>query len=130
MSTQVRTWTEYCGAEGEPSRWDLSINDRPVPGGYIEKTAEGFEIHYPHLPLKKLTTLEEAKRSLDQQIAHLIARYGARILPLHCGEMDVSSADLRRMAMEGKNISSYVPGEVGDYIRRNRLYQGAVVSIN
>ena len=65
MSTQVRTWTEYCGAEGEPSRWDLSINDRPVPGGYIEKTAEGFEIHYPHLPLKKLTTLEEAKRSLE-----------------------------------------------------------------
>ena len=73
---------------------------------------------------------KEAKRSLDQQIAHLIARYGARILPLHCGEMDVSSADLRRMAMEGKNIGPYVPGEVADYIRRNRLYQGAEVSIN
>lgn len=48
-----------------PRAGDLSINDRPVPGGYIEKTAEGFEIHYPHLPLKKLTTLEEAKRSLE-----------------------------------------------------------------
>ena len=73
---------------------------------------------------------KEAKRSLDQQIAHLIARYGARILPLHCGEMDVSSADLRRMAVEGKNIGPYVPEEVAAYIRRNRLYQGAEVSIN
>ena len=73
---------------------------------------------------------KEAKRSLDQQIAHLIARYGARILPLHCGEMDVSSADLRRMAREGKNIGPSGPGEVAAYIRRNRLYQGAEVSIN
>ena len=67
MSTQVRTWTEHCGAEGEPSRWDLSINDRPVPGGYIEKTAEGFEIHYPHLPL----------RSLGEALGGLLLRSGA-----------------------------------------------------
>ena len=32
--------------------------------------------------------------------------------------------------MEGKNIGPYVPGEVAAYIRRNRLYQGAEVSIN
>ena len=53
MSTQVRTWTEHCGAEGEPSRWDLSINDRPVPGGYIEKTAEGSRSIIRTFPSKR-----------------------------------------------------------------------------
>ena len=65
MSTQIRTWTEHCNAEGEPLRWELAINDRPVPGGYIEKTNGGFEIHYPHLASKTLPTLDEAKRSLE-----------------------------------------------------------------
>ena len=92
MSTQVRTWTEYCGAEGEPSRWDLSINDRPVPGGYIEKTAEGFEIHYPHLPLKKLTTLEEAKRSLE--LAPPISTAGLKVGRIADEDSDlISSAE-------------------------------------
>lgn len=95
MSTQVRTWTEYCGAEGEPSRWDLSINDRPVPGGYIEKTAEGFEIHYPHLPLKKLTTLEEAKRSLE--LAPPISTAGLKV-----GRMADEDSDLISSAEAGE----------------------------
>ncbi|MBS6953412.1 MAG: nicotinate-nucleotide adenylyltransferase [Enterocloster asparagiformis] len=69
-------------------------------------------------------------RSLEQQIAYLNRRYEARILPLHCGEMDVSSADLRRMALEGKDISSFVPAAVADYIRSHGLYQGAGMSIN
>ena len=63
MSTQIRTWTEHCNAEGEPLRWELAINDRPVPGG--EKTDGGFEIHYPHPASKTLPTLDEAKRSLE-----------------------------------------------------------------
>lgn len=95
MSTQVRTWTEHCGAEGEPSRWDLSINDRPVPGGYIEKTAEGFEIHYPHLPLKTLTTLEEAKRSLE--LAPPISTAGLKV-----GRMADENSDLISSAEAGE----------------------------
>ena len=92
MSTQVRTWTEYCGAEGEPSRWDLSINDRPVPGGYIEKTVE---IHYPHLPLKTLTTLEEAKRSLE--LAPPISTAGLKV-----GRMADENSDLISSAEAGE----------------------------
>lgn len=34
MSTQVRTWTEYCGAEGEPSRWG-SVHQRPPRAGRL-----------------------------------------------------------------------------------------------
>lgn len=66
MSTQIRSWIEVVeeGAE-EPSRWNLLINDRPVPGGYVEKGEDGFLIHYPHLASKVLPTLEEAKRRLE-----------------------------------------------------------------
>ena len=115
MSTQVRTWTEYCGAEGEPSRWDLSINDRPVPGGYIEKTAEGFEIHYPHLPLKKLTTLEEAKRSLE--LAPPISTAGLKVGRIADEDSDlISSAEageilgVSRFRVNAMVASGVLPG--------------------
>lgn len=68
--------------------------------------------------------------SLDQQIARLTERFGAKILRLHCGEMDVSSADLRRMASEGKDINPYIPSGVAAYIRSRGLYQRAKVSTN
>ncbi|MFR0869309.1 MAG: helix-turn-helix domain-containing protein [Adlercreutzia sp.] len=115
MSTQVRTWTEHCGAEGEPSRWDLSINDRPVPGGYIEKTAEGFEIHYPHLPLKKLTTLEEAKRSLE--LAPPISTAGLKVGRIADEDSDlISSAEageilgVSRFRVNAMVASGVLPG--------------------
>ena len=68
--------------------------------------------------------------SLEQQIVRLTERFGAKILRLHCGEMDVSSADLRRMASEGKDIAPYIPSGVAAYIRSHGLYQRVNVSIN
>lgn len=63
-----------------------------MPGGYIEKTAEGFEIHYPHLPLKKLTTLEEAKRSLE--LAPPISTAGLKVGRIADEDSDlISSAE-------------------------------------
>lgn len=73
---------------------------------------------------------EEEHRSLDQQIAYLTTRFGARIRKLHCGEVDISSAGLRRMAARGEDIRPYVPAAVADYIRLNGLYQAAEISIN
>ena len=66
-----------------------------MPGGYIEKTAEGFEIHYPHLPLKKLTTLEEAKRSLE--LAPPISTAGLKV-----GRMADEDSDLISSAEAGE----------------------------
>ena len=66
---------------------------------------------------------EEADRSMDRQIAYLASKYGADIRTLHCGEMDISSAELRRMVAMGQSITDYVPEEVAAYISAHGLYQ-------
>lgn len=90
MSTQIRTWTEHCSAEGEPLRWELAINGRPVPGGYIEKTADGFEIHYPHLASKTLATLDEAKCCLE--LAPPISTAGLKVERIADEDSDLVSS--------------------------------------
>lgn len=62
-------------------------------------------------------------RSLDRQIAYLSSRFNARILKLHCGELDISSAGLRQMAARGLDIRPYVPSGVAEFIRASGLYQ-------
>lgn len=88
---------------------------RPVPGGYIEKTAEGFEIHYPHLPLKKLTTLEEAKRSLE--LAPPISTAGLKVGRIADEDSDlISSAEageilgVSRFRVNAMVASGVLPG--------------------
>ena len=66
---------------------------------------------------------EAADRSMDRQIAYLASKYGADIRTLHCGEMDISSAELRRMVAMGQSITDYVPEEVAAYISAHGLYQ-------
>lgn len=66
---------------------------------------------------------EEADRSMDKQIAYLASKYGADIHTLHCGEMDISSAELRSMIARGQSISDYVPREVIEFIEAHGLYQ-------
>ncbi|MBE7721222.1 nicotinate-nucleotide adenylyltransferase [Lacrimispora indolis] len=66
---------------------------------------------------------EEADRSMERQIAYLASKYNADIRTLHCGEMDISSAELRRMIARDQSISDYVPGEVVAYIKAHGLYQ-------
>lgn len=64
---------------------------------------------------------------LEQQIAYLTARYGARIYPLHCREMDISSEEIRAAAAGGQQIGGYVPEKVEQYILDHGLYgYGAV----
>lgn len=66
---------------------------------------------------------EEADRSMERQITYLASKYNADIRTLHCGEMDISSAELRRMIARDQSISDYVPGEVVAYIKAHGLYQ-------
>lgn len=66
MSRQIRTWEEGVDeATGRP-RWDVLINGRPVPGGYVVQTGSGeFEAHYPHVAAFTRPTLAEAKERLE-----------------------------------------------------------------
>lgn len=61
-------------------------------------------------------------RPLEEQISYLAARYHARIHPILCPEMDISSEDIRKNISTGKSIHGYVPDEVEKYIINRGLY--------
>ncbi len=62
-------------------------------------------------------------RTVDQQIDYLTERYSCDIKKLHCGELRVSSEELRRMVSQGESISEFVPRRVEEYIVSHHLYQ-------
>lgn len=61
--------------------------------------------------------------TMDQQIAYLSEKYICNIRKLHCQEMDVASADLRRALKNGETIRHFVPEAVEAYIHTHHLYQ-------
>lgn len=65
----------------------------------------------------------QAHCSMDEQIVYLEEKYGARILKLHCDELDVASAELRRTIAKRESIEQYVPEAVAKYIISHNLYQ-------
>lgn len=89
----------------------------------IEKWYEPDQVLAQAVILTAWREYEEADRSMDRQIAYLASKYGADIRTLHCGEMDISSAELRRMIAKGQSIADYVPWEVAVYISAHGLYQ-------
>ena len=62
-------------------------------------------------------------RNMEEQIARLSLRYGARIYPIHCPEMDISSEGIRKAVAEGRPIRDAVPEPVEEYIRVHGLYR-------
>lgn len=63
-----------------------------------------------------------AERTLEEQIAYLTEKYGAKIYPLHNEEVAVASADIRRRLAKGAIVSNDLPKAVEQYIRANGLY--------
>lgn len=91
----------------------------------IETWYEPGQVMAQTIILAAYREYKEADCSMERQIAYLTEKYGADIRLLHCGEMAVSSAELRRMAAEGKSIGEYVPKRVLEYIKVHGLYQRA-----
>lgn len=60
--------------------------------------------------------------TIEEKIQYFRDKYHAEIDFLHCGRMDISSSELRRMIIQGKSISAYVPPAVEEYIRKYQLY--------
>ena len=85
--------------------------------------------YHPELVMSQTTLMvagrdyPEAPCSMDEQIAYLQKKYDARILKLHCEEMDVASAELRKAIAEHQPIRQYVPAAVADYIIAHDLYR-------
>lgn len=63
-----------------------------------------------------------AERTMEEQIAYLSEKYGARIYPLHNEEICVASADIRRRISEGVSVSGDIPETVEQYIKTRGLY--------
>lgn len=63
-----------------------------------------------------------AERTMEEQIAYLSEKYGARIYPLHNEEIRVASADIRRRISEGVSVSGDIPETVEQYIKTRGLY--------
>lgn len=61
-------------------------------------------------------------RNLEEQIAFLTQSYGARIHPIHCPNMDISSKGIRDAVANGRSIRDAVPGAVETYIKSSGLY--------
>lgn len=85
--------------------------------------------YHPELVMSQTTLMvagrdyPQAQCSMDEQIAYLKEKYGARILKLHCEELDVASAELRKAIADRKSIAQYIPAAVAGYIIGHDLYQ-------
>ena len=52
--------------------------------------------------------------------------YQAKIYPIRCREMDVSSEEIRASVSDGHSIHGFVPDAVEEYIKDHGLYGGCV----
>lgn len=64
----------------------------------------------------------KASRTMAEQIEYLKETYHGTIYRLHSEEMDISSAEIRKLIQEGKSPSPYLSQAVEAYICANRLY--------
>lgn len=65
----------------------------------------------------------QSRQEVEEKRKMLIAQYHAKILLLQQEEYDVSSTLLRKLISEGKDVSSYMPEVVSEYIREHALYK-------
>jgi hypothetical protein len=66
MSRQVRTWEQTVDEATGLPRWDVLINGKQVPGGFVLGRPDGtFEAHYPHVKTFSRPTLQQAKDRLE-----------------------------------------------------------------
>lgn len=63
------------------------------------------------------------RKDLQEKIKRLSDAYQGSFHILDCGQMDISSTQIRRMVAEKEDISTYTPAKVVDYIRTHALYQ-------
>lgn len=66
---------------------------------------------------------EHDETEIRKQIAYLEGKYTCDIRLLRIPRMDVSSHELRQMLANGQSAADWVPKEVQDYIKENRLYE-------
>ncbi len=95
MSHQERTWVKTSDERSGKPRWDVLINGKPVPGGFVLELGDGrFEAHYPHIEPFVKPTLREAQERLEwaPPITHGVSRIGTEIEEDLAGFVSVDDA--------------------------------------
>lgn len=112
----------------------LTLLHRECPGDelyFIIGADSLYEIehwYHPELVMGQAVLLVAGRtyryrhRTLEEQIDFLTRGYGAKIFPLHCPEMDISSEGIRKAVAEGRSIRDAVPEAVEEYIKTSGLY--------
>ena len=67
-------------------------------------------------------TYEDGGVSLEDEVSYLNKKYGADIRILHNPKIEEASADIRKKAAEGRDLSKDMPAAVAEYIRETGLY--------
>ena len=67
-------------------------------------------------------TYEDGGVPLEDKVAYFNEKYNADIRILHNPKIDVASADIRKKAAEGRDLSKDIPAAVAEYIRETGLY--------
>ena len=72
-----------------------------------------------------LAAVRDNKTTLDmeKQVDFLHDKFGANVLLLQTGNVEISSSNIRRAVRDDSSIRYLVPAAVYDYIMRNRLYK-------
>ena len=65
---------------------------------------------------------ESGIEDLKAKIAEMKERYGTKCLIMNSPKVDAASSEIRKMVLEGMDVSNYVGKEVSDYIQQKKLY--------
>ena len=68
-------------------------------------------------------TYEDGGVSLEDEVSYLNKKYGADIRILHNPKIEEASADIRKRAALGEDLSKDTPEAVANYIRETGLYR-------
>ena len=94
-----------------PSKAPKSSKTRKIQSRSLQ--VENFQVEESRL----------RRKDLQEKIKRLSDTYQGSFHILDCGQMDISSTQIRRMVAEKEDISAYTPSKVVDYIRTHALYQ-------
>lgn len=94
-----------------PSKAPKSSKTRKIQSRSLQ--VENFQVEESRL----------RRKDLQEKIKRLSDTYQGSFHILDCGQMDISSTQIRRMVAKKEDISAYTPAKVVDYIRTHALYQ-------
>ncbi|MFR8016719.1 MAG: nicotinate-nicotinamide nucleotide adenylyltransferase [Clostridiaceae bacterium] len=117
------------GREGEYLRrrlWPLKrIISRSISSGrflYQLESLSSEQVMAQAVLLVSGRTYEDGGVPLEDKVAYFNEKYNADIRILHNPKIDVASADIRKKAAEGRDLSKDMPAAVAEYIRKTGLY--------